>query len=162
MKIITLALLLLFFYANANAGIYWLADDAGNVSRHEGDTPYPDGAVIKSTVPRDTPVDQLRIVGDTVMRKPVSEMPVTVPEEVSRFRFWLAWYGATQMTHEDVRAAIASWPDGADKAEALIAIDNAQVFKRANPFIEMLRQQAGLTEEQMDGVFIAASQLEVD
>ena len=89
-------------------------------------------------------------------------VPATVPESVTRFRFWLAWYGVTGMTHEDVRAVIVSWDDSPAKAQALIAIDNARDFRRDNAFVEMLREQAEMNAEQMDSVFIAADALEVD
>ena len=85
-----------------------------------------------------------------------------VPATVSKFRFWLAFYGATGLSNRDVEAVISSWDSGPQKAEALIALDSARDYRRGNSFVDLLRVEAGLTEEQMDAVFIAASQLEVD
>ena len=119
---------------------------------------------------RDLPPEGYRVVSvvDTITVTGVVEaatfepIPVEVPQVVTRFRFWLAWYGATGMTHEDVRAVIVSWDDSPTKAQALIAIDNARDFRRDNAFVEMLREQAEMNAEQMDAVFIAADALEVD
>jgi len=52
-------------------GVYWTADEDGNVSRHIGDTPYPEGAAWVSEVPSDTPAEELRIVDGVVKRKPL-------------------------------------------------------------------------------------------
>ena len=88
--------------------------------------------------------------------------PEPTPEVVTKFRFWLAFHGATGLSNRDVEAVILAWEDGPQKAQALIALDSARDYRRGNPFVDVLRVEAGLTEEQMDAVFIAASQLEVD
>ncbi len=89
-------------------------------------------------------------------------VPVKVPQVVTKFRFWLAFFGATGLSNRDVESAILSWEDGPDKAQALIALDSARDYRRDHLLVETLRVQAEMTEEQMDAVFIAASQLEVD
>ena len=88
--------------------------------------------------------------------------PPPVPTVVTKFRFWLAFHGATGLSNRDVESVILAWEDSAEKAQALIALDSARDYRRSNPFVDVLRVEAGLTEEQMDAVFIAASQLEVD
>ena len=89
-------------------------------------------------------------------------IPVEVPQVVTRFRFWLAFYGATGLSNRDVEAVILEWEDGAEKAQALIALDSARDYRRGNPFVETLRAHAEMTPEQMDAVFIAAAALEID
>ena len=57
--------------ALAEAGIYYLADEAGNVTRHEGDTPYPAGAVWNSKCPRTADEETLSVVEGVVAVDPV-------------------------------------------------------------------------------------------
>lgn len=57
--------------ALAEAGIYYMADEAGNVTRHEGDTPYPTGAVWEAKCPRTADETTLSIVESVVVVDPV-------------------------------------------------------------------------------------------
>jgi len=59
---------------NSLAGMYWLMDANGSVTRHEGDTPYPPGAAYRSDVPRNTPVEYLTIVDGVVRRKSIADI----------------------------------------------------------------------------------------
>jgi len=102
------------------------------------------------------------IVETITESEPIPEPVPVVPESVTKFRFWLAWYGATGMTNRDVEAAILTWEPSPQRAQALIALDSARDYRRDNAFVEMLRVNAEMTHEQMDQVFIAAESLEVD
>ncbi len=57
--------------AFSEAGIYYTADETGNVTRHEGDTPYPPGAVWKTKCPRMADEKTLSIVESVVVVDPV-------------------------------------------------------------------------------------------
>ena len=89
-------------------------------------------------------------------------MPIEVPNVVTKFRFWLAFNAATGLTPRDVNAVISTWEEGPERDQAEIALDSARDYRRSNPFVEVLRIEAGMTEEQMDQIFIAASELEID
>ena len=69
MKAVFLSVLMVC--ALAEAGIYYLADEVGNVTRHEGDTPYPPGAVWKTKCPRTADEKTLSIVEGFVVVDPV-------------------------------------------------------------------------------------------
>lgn len=85
-----------------------------------------------------------------------------VPSVVTRYRFWLAFAASTGYSNRDVETVILTWPEGPDRTQALIALDNARDYRRDNPFVTALQAELGLTNEEMDGIFITAIQLEVD
>ena len=55
----------------ADAGIYYISDEAGNVTRHIGDTPYPPVAVWQARCPRTADVRTLSIIDGVVVIDPV-------------------------------------------------------------------------------------------
>jgi len=67
--------------ALAEAGIYYLADEDGNVTRHEGDTPYPAGAVWDSKCPRTADEKTLSVVEGVVVVDPVKVNAAAVEAE---------------------------------------------------------------------------------
>ena len=92
--------------------------------------------------------------------EPIPEPPP--PQVVTKFRFWLAFYAATGMSNRDVEAEILDWPESPERAQALIALDSARDYRRGNQFVETLREHAGMSNAEMDAVFVAAAELEVD
>ena len=55
----------------AEAGVYYMSDEAGNVTRHSGDTPYPPVAVWQARCPRTADVRTLSIIDGVVVIDPV-------------------------------------------------------------------------------------------
>lgn len=72
---------LLMVCALAEAGIYYLADEDGNVTRHEGDTPYPAGAVWNSKCPRTADEETLSVVEGVVVVDPAKVNAAAVEAE---------------------------------------------------------------------------------
>ena len=69
MRVLFLSVLMVC--ALTEAGIYYLADEAGNVTRHEGDTPYPAEAVWNSKCPKTADEKTLSVVEGVVVVDPV-------------------------------------------------------------------------------------------
>lgn len=84
-----------------------------------------------------------------------SPVPVTVPQEVTRFQARAALYQAGWL--DEVEALIAT-PE-TDRM-LVLAWQDALAFKRQSPFVQAMAQQLGLSEPQLDGLFIAAAQIE--
>ena len=57
----------------ATAGIYYTVDDAGNVTRHKGDTPYPSGAIFDVAISSTIPDRQLVYADGVIKRRPQSD-----------------------------------------------------------------------------------------
>lgn len=60
----------------ANAGIYYLTDEEGNVTRHRGDTPYPEGAIWGVAIRSDVPVDYLIFDNGAIRQRTEQEIYV--------------------------------------------------------------------------------------
>lgn len=82
-------------------------------------------------------------------------IPVDVPQSVSRFQAQAAIYNAGLWAQVE---AIMQAPD--TDMLAKLAWGSAQEFRRTSPLVTELASQLGLTEEQLDDLFIAAAQIE--
>jgi hypothetical protein len=80
--------------------------------------------------------------------------PPEIPQEVSRFQGLAALMDAGLLA--DVNAALA-----AAGPLAQLAWAEASVFRRHSPLIAAMAAGFGLTEEQVDALFVAAAQIEV-
>ena len=69
--------------ALTEAGIYYLADEDGTVTRHEGDTPYPAGAIWNSSCPRTADEETLSVVEGVVVVDPVKVNAAAVEAEAT-------------------------------------------------------------------------------
>lgn len=69
--------------ALTEAGIYYLADEDGNVTRHEGDTPYPAGAIWNSKCPRTADEETLSVVEGVVVVDPAKVNAVAADAEAA-------------------------------------------------------------------------------
>lgn len=86
------------------------------------------------------------------------------PDDKSRFpactqrqiRLWLLSQG---ITDESVRSMIEATPDAAMREAALIEFDYATEYRRDHPLVSMFGVALGLTEEQIDNAFVAATNL---
>ena len=84
-----------------------------------------------------------------------SPVPVTVPQEVTRFQARAALYQAGWL--DEVEALIAA-PE-TDRM-LVLAWQDALTFKRQSPCVQAMAQQLGLSEPQLDGLFITAAGIE--
>lgn len=80
---------------------------------------------------------------------------VAVPLEVTRYQALAALHIAGKL--EAVEAMMA---DPATDTLTVLAWKNAQEFKRTSPMVLNMAQALGLSEQQVDDLFIAASQIE--
>ena len=85
---------------------------------------------------------------------PIAFAPA-VPQQVTRFQARAALYQAGLL--DQVEAAISA--PGTDKMLKL-AWQDAQAFKRDSQFVSGMAQTLGLTAQQLDNLFISASQIE--
>jgi uncharacterized protein YdiU (UPF0061 family) len=86
------------------------------------------------------------------------------PDDKSRFptctqrqiRLWLLSQGVTA---ETVRSMIGAMPDATQREAALIEFEYATEYRRDHPLVTMFGTELGLTEEQIDDAFVAATNL---
>lgn len=82
-------------------------------------------------------------------------IPRYVPQQVSRFQALAVLHLRGLLV--GVKAMMA---DPATDPLTVLAFDSAQTFKRYSPMVMNMAQVLGLTDEQVDDLFIAASQIE--
>lgn len=80
-----------------------------------------------------------------------------VPQSVTMRQARLALLGAGLL--DDVAAAIAAIPDPVQRKAAEIEWEYAQTVDRNSPLIQQLAPALGMTEAQMDELFVAAARL---
>lgn len=107
----------------------------------------PAGAIEVPTAPQDA-----RQVWQSNDWSPV---PVDVPQEVTRFQALAALHISGWL--EAVKAVMA---DPTTDPLTVLAFDSAQTFKRYSPMVLNMAQALGLSEQQVDSLFIAASGIE--
>lgn len=91
--------------------------------------------------------------GATVL--PADPEPLVVPNEVTRFQARAALYQAGWL--DEIEALIVA-PE-TDRI-LVLAWQDALAFNRQSPFVREMAQQLGLTEQQLDDLFITAAQIE--
>lgn len=79
-------------------------------------------------------------------------LPKIIPQEVSIRQAVLALYNAGLL--DDVEALVATLP-----RPYQLEWERASVVRRDNGLVEIVRQQQGMTNEEIDDLFIAASLL---
>lgn len=77
----------------------------------------------------------------------------TVPVAVSKAQAQMALYNIGLL--DDLEAAIAAHP----YRPVRIWYDSANYWERANPYVSMLAPELGLTDEQIDALFVEAAKL---
>lgn len=83
------------------------------------------------------------------------ETPVVIPQVVSRFQARAALYNFGLLTAVETLMASADTP-----MLAKLAWADAQTFKRNSPTVLTLGSALGLTEAQLDELFVAAAKIE--
>ena len=84
------------------------------------------------------------------------ELQDRIPRAVDPHQFVLALLDGGYLA--GVQAAIDALPAAA-KQRAQIKFDRAIIFRRGDAFVDQIRTFLGLTQAQMDAVFVAASKL---
>jgi hypothetical protein len=117
-------------YLNAQNSIVSIIDEDG-ISRSSG---------LASALPQDAVI------------LPYIAPPVAVPPEITMRQARLALLGAGKLSSVD--AAIAAMPEP-QKSEASIEWNYSNTVQRNNGFVSALGPALGLTESQVDALFIA-------
>ena len=85
--------------------------------------------------------------------------PVPVPESVLR------WQGKAALITaglwQGVLSFVAAIPDPTERALAEVALHDTQQWHRSSPFFNAAATALGLTGEQLDALFLAASKIEL-
>lgn len=92
-----------------------------------------------------------KAVGDPVFE----DAPRVIPQTVSRAqgKASLLSFGLL----DDVEAYIEAMPEGVDKKLALLAYNETNEWHRESPFLQQMASEIGLTQEQLDNLFIVAA-----
>lgn len=83
--------------------------------------------------------------------------PIPVPDSLTRRQFHLAAL-SMGITKETILSAIDGIEDEAQRAYAKVEYEEASLFKRDWPLLIEMGHRLGLTEEDVDNLFIAAAQ----
>lgn len=89
--------------------------------------------------------------------EPPAAAAPTVPASVTRAQGKAALIGAGLWP--GVLAFVASIPDPTQQALAEVALNDTLEWRRDSPFLAACAAGMGLTDEQLDGLFIAAAQI---
>lgn len=112
------------------------------------DTPIPGGKQISHY---EYSWQNGKVVGTAVMM----DVPKVVPQAVSRAqgKASLLSFGLI----ETVETYIEGMPEGVDKRLALLAFNETNEWQRESPFLQQMALEIGLSQEQLDNLFIVAA-----
>lgn len=83
---------------------------------------------------------------------------IVVPPSVTMYQARVALLNAGLL--DDVEAILAAMPDGIDRRRAHLAWEFASTVERTSSVLAMLAAALGLSDTQLDALFIAASQVQ--
>lgn len=103
-------------------------------------------------------IDDLYIDGEFVKGEPIEPLP-QVPNSVSRAQ---GKYVLIQMgLWQQVLDFVDSIEDPQERALADVALNDTQSWQRSSPFLTQCAQVLGLTDEELDNIFIEAAKIHV-
>lgn len=123
-------------------------EDIGIFTVHYEEVPTPEGKQVKDY---EYEWEDGRVIATPIFE----ETPVVVPFSVSRAqgKASLLSFGLL----DEVSSYIEAMPAGVDKTLALLAFDETNEWQRNSPFLQQMAVEIGLTEEQLDNLFIVAA-----
>lgn len=89
---------------------------------------------------------------------PADQTPVAIPEEISRAQGKAALIQAGMW--DAVQAFAASITDPTQRALADVALHDTQTWKRSSPFLNTAAEGLGLSQAQLDDLFVKAAAIE--
>ena len=108
----------------------------------------------------DAPADfDAERMGDYVYADGVLTLEHVVPQQVARAQGKAALIGAGMWP--SVLAFVAAIPDETQRLLAEVALHDTQHWQRNSPFLTAAKDGLGLTDEQLDALFVAAAQIEL-
>jgi hypothetical protein len=78
--------------------------------------------------------------------------PASIPP-LPRLAFWLA-AAEIGVTKAGIRAHIDAMPEGVEKFQALAYLEEAQVYRREDPLLIQMAAVEGITEPELDALWI--------
>lgn len=104
-----------------------------------------------------SPATHIYLDGVGVQLAQAQEAVLQVPASVTMRQARLALLGAGLL--DDVDAAIAAIPDATQRRAATIEWEYAQTVDRASPFAQQMAAGLGITQQQLDALFVQAATL---
>ena len=108
------------------------------------------------TAPPDFDVERM---GEYVYQDGVLTLEHVVPQQVARAQGKAALIGAGMWP--GVLAFVAAIADDTERALAEVALHDTQNWQRSSPFLNAAKDGLGLTDEQLDELFVVASGIEL-
>lgn len=109
------------------------------------------------TAPADFDVNRM---GEYVVSDGIAVLPAPgVPQSVARAQGKAALIGAGLWA--GVLAFVAAIEDDTERALAEVALHDTQTWQRNSPFLNGAKDGLGLTDEQLDALFVAAAGIEL-
>lgn len=135
-----------------------LTQDASNV--YATDAIYPKHVIngyqlVEAELPAGFTCAGYEWINGALSQKPPVVIPPVVPESVSRFQARMALRNAELFDAVETMMA--------DPATPIIAVEawqTGQEFRRASATVQAMAAALGLTDQQLDGLFIAAAEIE--
>lgn len=89
------------------------------------------------------------------------EVIIEVPQSVSTMRFWLAVYEVLGITEQIVLENVDKIQDTSMKIKIQIMLNKAQEFDRNNQMLNYMANELGISQGQLDSLFVNASKIEL-
>lgn len=100
-----------------------------------------------------TPEEEAEILEAQAASQPQPQDPLSLP--LARLTFWLA-AAEIGVYKPLVRANIDAMPEGPEKYEAIVWFEEATVYRRNDPLLIQLAAAEGITEPQLDALWVWA------
>lgn len=82
------------------------------------------------------------------------DLPITVPDQITRFQF------KSQLSTDQKLSAFNTWLSSLPESDSsLLYFNDSFTFKRSSSSIEIVRAALNMTNDEMDTLFVDASQL---
>ena len=105
--------------------------------------------------------DYLSFLNDGGTVEPIDIEFDEVPQSVSIMHFWLSVYELLGITEEYVTSIVNAMSDIQERTKILIMLNKAQEFDRSNQMLNYMANELGISQGQLDLIFIMASKLEL-
>lgn len=92
---------------------------------------------------------------------PPTPVPAPAPTTCTPAQGLIALYALKQLTEQDILDAIAQIPDPVQRYTATIGYQRATTWQRSSATMTTMAQLLGLTEEDLDALFVYAVEVEV-
>ena len=145
-------------YTNANALEAAWVDDADVVIKCQAYSNHPEQmAMLRADLGADTAQYEALIAAVEATYVPPVPQPEPVPQQVTRAQGKAALI--MQGLWDAILDYVASIQDPTQRALANVALHDTLTWERSSPFLNAAAARLGMTAEQMDALFIQASEI---